>query len=148
VIWADVKTLVSGKLPFIWIDNPEEYGLLPGVPISGDWKQGGPRKVYGVSWTHQLHCLIMLRDEFHCVKGELDACEPRSKGEEAFFHSHVEHCWSYLRQIIDCNSDMTVEAAEPGSIHPRINGFGVNHQCRKKVSNWCSNTLTKDVDIL
>lgn len=80
------------------------------------------------------------------MKGEVDACEPRSDGEEAFFHSHVEHCWSYLRQIIDCNSDMTVEAAEPGRIHPRINGFGVIHQCRKKVSCWKSNTLIKDVD--
>lgn len=42
---------------FIYIDNPEEYSLGPGMPT----KNGTERKAYGVTWTHEYLCLVSGR---------------------------------------------------------------------------------------
>ena len=48
----------SSALPngdgFVYIDQPEKYGLPAGA--NGDMK----RTKYGVSWTHQYHCLVSV----------------------------------------------------------------------------------------
>ena len=41
---------------FIYIDDPEKYGLEPGMPSDN----GTERKAYGVTWTHEYHCLVMI----------------------------------------------------------------------------------------
>lgn len=126
-IWAN---LTSGDEGYILIDNPDRYGLPPGVPNGID----GYRNVYGVSWTHQLHCLMMIRDQYHSMQGMLKHDRRDDHGD---LH-HIEHCFDYLRQNIECVSDMTIEWADKERTNKedlQINGYGISHQCRKRVSN-------------
>ena len=51
-----------------------------------------------------------------------------------------QHCMDYIRQLIMCRADMTVEWAAP---YPdtlgnkdHIDGYGVPHTCTKWVSGW------------
>ena len=49
----------SAELPlgdgFIIVDEPDHYGLPPGVTYSKGYNK------YGVTWTHQYHCLVSRR---------------------------------------------------------------------------------------
>ena len=51
---------------------------------------------------------------------------------------HIAHCMDYIRQLIVCNADTTIEwrAAYPASNgNPyHIDGYGVTHQCKNIVS--------------
>jgi hypothetical protein len=70
-----------------------------------------------------------MQDELHFHRGR-----PKSRDEVGEFSlHHIEHCFEYLRQNIECISDMTIEWADPEAMDPQINGNGVSHQCRKKV---------------
>ena len=126
-IWAN---LTFGDQGYVLIENPDKHGLPPGVTNGADRQ----RNVYGVSWTHQLHCLMMIRDEYHSMQG-------RHKRDRRDGHGdihHIEHCFDYLRQNIECVSDMTIEWADKERTRNgdlQINGYGINHQCRKKVSS-------------
>lgn len=124
----------------IYIPNPKKFSLPPGL-LSGNHE----RKKYGLSWTHQTHCLMMIRDEYRLllsqksdfVKGE----ENLNREDRERFH-HITHCFDYLRQTVECNADMTVEwaAEEPdelGGLY-HINGYGMSHQCRSRVRNSSS----------
>ena len=44
--------MLSGKAAFVVIDEPQRYNLPDVEPD----KQG--MSVYGVTWTHQYHCLV------------------------------------------------------------------------------------------
>lgn len=44
------------------IENPSLYDLPPGLPSSDN-----KRQLYGLSWTHQIHCLVAIRDEYHSL---------------------------------------------------------------------------------
>lgn len=43
---------------------------------------------------------------------------------------HTRHCIDFLRQMLMCNADVTVERNDPSI--GGIRGFGINHQCK----NW------------
>jgi hypothetical protein len=51
---------------------------------------------------------------------------------------HVQHCMDYIRQLIMCRADMTIEwaAPEPDQLGNKfhINGYGIPHTCTKWVS--------------
>ena len=55
---------------------------------------------------------------------------------------HVEHCLNYLRQVILCHADTTVEPAHcmesDVGVEPASNGIGVVHTCKdwKAVNNF------------
>jgi hypothetical protein len=126
-VWVNLTSKDQG---YVLIGSPEKYGLLPGVPNGVD----GSRNVYGVSWTHQLHCLAMIRDQYHSMQGKHTDNRRDSHGD---LH-HIEHCFDYLRQNIECVSDMTLEWADKertknGDL--QINGYGIIHKCRNKVGN-------------
>lgn len=65
--------------------------------------------------------------------GQLSAHEPNR--EKRARHSHIVHCFDYLRQAIECAADMTIEWADLSDPHdPKINGWGITHQqCRDHV---------------
>ena len=143
----------------IWKCLPNGNGLvhlsLPTTPTSkqlqilplGLPSEDGTRNLYGISWTHQLYCLGIIRSEFYSLSGnttsEVERLLDRDArgGDEAFRAHVVEDCFDYLRQKIFCVADMTVEGAAEGldddgfGNRDRIDGFeGVEHQCRVKVS--------------
>jgi hypothetical protein len=67
----------------------------------------------------------MIRNVFWETK-EIDDQERR----------HVAHCFDYLRQGIQCASDMTLEWANwEGEEGPRIDGWGVVH---RRCKSWVS----------
>lgn len=45
--------LPSGK-GFVLLEDAAQYGLPPGLPSAG----GNATGVYGVTWTHEYHCLV------------------------------------------------------------------------------------------
>ena len=45
--------LPSGK-GFVLLEDASQYGLPPGLPSAG----GNATGVYGVTWTHEYHCLV------------------------------------------------------------------------------------------
>ena len=50
---------------------------------------------------------------------------------------HIAHCFDYIRQAVMCNFDTTVEwPTGPFDEHGNrgIDGYGIEHVCRKKVS--------------
>jgi hypothetical protein len=69
-----------------------------------------------MSVFHQLHCLSYLAVHFQEGYGGV-------KLEEEVAH-HSAHCFSYLRQGITCNADVTLEGkTEAGP------GEGSEHEC-------------------
>ena len=134
------ETLHFEELGFIYVPNPQEHALPSGLPLI----LGGERKKYGLSCGHQLHCLKMIHDEHQALqRRESKEITSHGEGEESLDKMtarpvhHIEHCFDYLRQNIQCNSDMTIEWADPkpdelGNLY-HINGYGVQHQCRKRV---------------
>lgn len=116
------------------VQLPLDSKKLPrGLPSGED----GERELYGISWTHQLFCLGIVRDEFYALLegGERNATErildrDERGDEEGYRMGVVEECFDYLRQKIFCVADMTVEGVVEGG---RLNGFGIVHSCRVKV---------------
>jgi len=49
---------------------------------------------------------------------------------------HLAHCLDYLRQTVVCTMDMTVEypTLSAGGKPPAINGYEIEHVCRRRVS--------------
>lgn len=122
-------------LGHVYIPKPEKYGLPPGLPS----EDGQERKKYGLSWAHQLRCLKMIRDQY--LGSQHTGIEQVSrKDSEAWLKvrrmQQIDGCFDYLRQNIECISDMTVEWPNSHSDelgHFQIDGIGLKHQCRKQV---------------
>lgn len=81
---------------------------------------------YSLSLYHQLHCLNSFRRTFN----------NNNNGSHANHGTfHAEHCISYLRQMILCAGDTTLEPAysaftKDGLPTRAASGIGVTHQCR------------------
>lgn len=56
---ADLSEMWDNFVPgvdgFIEVQNPEQYGLPQGMTTK---LSNGVHNVYGLSWTHQFHCLV------------------------------------------------------------------------------------------
>ena len=73
-----------------------------------------------VSMVHQLHCLDVFRVGF-------------ATNRTGYAH-HVEHCLRYMRQIVLCNADTTLEPDHPGVKDGKLThaagGVGSVHRCK------------------
>jgi hypothetical protein len=155
-----MKTLTEldlGTLGFVNVDDPDRYGLPPGMPYNGT------TKVYGVSMFHQLHCLVRPSVGLPLTSSPLSSTSisrhlfpqlskppniPQRMIRNVFWASssqvsdheseHVAHCFDYLRQGIQCGGDMSLEWANWGG-PPRIDGWGIKHRgCKSLVSELSS----------
>ena len=128
------KCLPNGN-GLVHLDSAAGHSLPPGLP-----SDDGRQDLYGISWTHQLYCLGIIRDEFYSlVENRSERILDRDAlGKDSNYRLHVvEECYDYLRQKIFCTADMTIEGAadapdEFGNEY-HIDGFGIEHQCRVKV---------------
>ncbi|TCD66352.1 hypothetical protein EIP91_001456 [Steccherinum ochraceum] len=95
--------------------------ILP-KPWNGFFSLGPNNRPFATSLYHQLHCLDQIRTSF--VRSNVDAETMR----------HVEHCLRYLKDVLLCHADITVEPAEwmevGGNTMPGTDGDGVVHSCR------------------
>ncbi|KAI1317919.1 hypothetical protein F5Y16DRAFT_406503 [Xylariaceae sp. FL0255] len=75
-----------------WVDNAEALGLPPGASIKGKPYE------YGVSWTHQYHCLTIIHEAYATTRVNL-TLTARELDYTNFIH--IQHCFDYLRQHIE-----------------------------------------------
>ncbi|KAK7688215.1 hypothetical protein QCA50_008585 [Cerrena zonata] len=87
---------------------------------------GDDEAYYAISMYHQMHCLNSFRRMFN---------GPRNESRAEHDSLHVLHCLTYLRQMVLCASDITLEPAfsrrnVDGRLTQAAYGSGVTHQCR------------------
>jgi hypothetical protein len=90
-------------------------------------KIGSGEDFYAISMYHQLHCLNGFRK---MLSGENRNASCMEHDEQ-----HVLHCLSYLRQMVLCSADITLEPAfsaenTDGRKTKAAYGTGVTHQCK------------------
>jgi hypothetical protein len=82
----------------------------------------------------------MIRSEFWAlIRGTSDLHSDRNLSvKEAARLEHISHCFDYIRQMIQCHGDTTIEWASEEvneeEVMLKINGYGIPHQCK----NWVS----------
>lgn len=113
------------------------YHLKPG------FSHKSRSQIFSTSMYHQLHCLTMIREGDWKLADAID--NPGSfEGKAIFRSSHIEHCFDYQRQSVQCAADLKLKPAgtsEPG--HSKINGWGVEHSTCKDwrvAEQWLRNT--------
>ncbi|KZV61847.1 hypothetical protein PENSPDRAFT_693021 [Peniophora sp. CONT] len=120
-----------------WPDD-ELYGIYQDdewasvFPKSNGWVALGPeRELFVVSMFHQMHCLDALRYGYAAAKHGYLQYPGNGTGVE----HHVNHCLVYLREIILCGADTTLEYGElakddTGKVMHGASGLDVMHQCK------------------
>jgi hypothetical protein len=86
------------------------------------------------SMFNQLHCLQMIQEAY------VEHIDPGSGFKVG--RTHIEHCFSYLRQGVQCAGDSTLEG--PGFVDGKnvgaLHGWNIAHTCR----NWTEMKLWMD----
>ncbi|KAI0922510.1 hypothetical protein AcW1_002871 [Taiwanofungus camphoratus] len=109
--------LESGE-PHFSLYNDAEWGTL--FPSDGFTDLGPNNRTFLLSMIHQMHCLDIIRVGY--VVNRTGAAH------------HIEHCLRYLRQMVLCHADTTLEADTPVFIDGRWEhasaGVGMVHRCK------------------
>ncbi|KAI0716723.1 hypothetical protein C8Q76DRAFT_617086 [Earliella scabrosa] len=112
--------LTTGKPHFSLLADDDWATLFPAEGGDGFIALGPHNRTFLVSMVHQLHCLDVIRVGF--VTNRTNAAE------------HIEHCLRYLRQMVLCYSDATLEVDDPGLLNGRLehsaSGVGMVHRCK------------------
>jgi hypothetical protein len=107
----------TGEDHFSLYDD-DEWGTL--FPSDGFVRLGPNDRTFHVSLFHQLHCLDVIRVGY------------LTNRTHAF--DHIQHCLRYLRQILVCHADTTLEDDIPqfvdGGWTHSANGVGSIHRCK------------------
>ncbi|KAJ6529062.1 hypothetical protein DFH09DRAFT_935034, partial [Mycena vulgaris] len=80
---------------------------------------GSERRAFAVSMFHQLHCVRLVRA---ALAGRYDS----------YALGHMHHCFNYLRQMILCSPNLTLEPADVLSRDFEVDRIGATHVC----SDW------------
>lgn len=107
----------TGEDHFSLYDD-DEWGTL--FPSDGFVRLGPHDRTFHVSLFHQLHCLDVIRVGYLTNRTHT--------------FEHIQHCLRYLRQILVCHADTTLEDDIPqfvkGSWTHSANGVGSVHRCK------------------
>lgn len=113
------------------IYQDEEWASL--FPRSNGWVALGPNsELFALSMFHQLHCLDSLRYGYATAKAGVLEFPGNGTGVE----HHVHHCLTYLRQMVMCSADTTLEKSEltfsavSGKLAHGASGSGMMHRCK------------------
>ena len=81
---------------------------------------GPDNRTFHVSMVHQLHCLDLMRVAFASSRVELAG--------------HYQHCLRYMRKMVLCNADTTLEVGRPALVDGQwiyvANMSGSVHRCK------------------
>nr|GAT56699.1 predicted protein [Mycena chlorophos] len=121
--------VAPAAMNFSWTDRysieaDEEWASL--IPYGHGWvRLGVEKEAFAVSMYHQLHCLNGIRTALLI---------PR-EGHTPQLESHTNHCFNYLRQLLLCKLDTTLEPtiiapAGEGKVKASASGENVVHICR------------------
>ncbi|KAH9927398.1 hypothetical protein B0H21DRAFT_700566 [Amylocystis lapponica] len=113
-----VGLVMESTAPYFSLYNDDDWGSV--FPSDGFTYLGPHNRTFQVTMIHQLHCLDVIRVGF-VVNGS-DAAH------------HIEHCLRYLRQVLLCTADTTLESTESkvvdGELRYGASGIGMVHRCR------------------
>lgn len=79
---------------------------------------GPRRRIFAIAMFHQLHCIVA----FHTVLSDPE--------DPTYAPEHVHHCLNYVRQLILCNADQTLEPYDFMSRNFTTDPVGHTRQCR------------------
>ncbi|KAF4615831.1 hypothetical protein D9613_012371 [Agrocybe pediades] len=117
------------------LNKPEDWTSL--IPHHGFVSlSDGSSDLYELSMYHQIHCLMGYRQY---VNAMLEGRELKGSSIR-----HVDHCSSYLTQLMMCAADTTLEPTttrinnSTGRRVHLVNSDGVVHRCRdwSQVGTW------------
>ncbi|KAJ7506557.1 hypothetical protein B0H11DRAFT_1971777 [Mycena galericulata] len=92
----------------------EEWAAI--FPPGGGFVQFGPKgELFGLALFHQMHCLSRIREAMASRKSSV----------------HVHHCFNYLRQIILCDANPTIEP-----VIPIVGRRSVNAEVPRVCRDW------------
>lgn len=121
---------------FVTVDSPQrKYGL----PYGQFTEEG---QIYSVAMYHQIHCLGQLR-KYTWLLADALILNDTEAGEMMKYmlttsdgDKHLDHCFDYLRQSIQCAGDMTLEwpRTEASGARFVVEGWGIPHECKNPVS--------------
>lgn len=107
--------------------------MLPEPGETTPWGQ-----IYSVALFHQLHCLGAIRDHYwKLLDAILDDDENLKDLAKTIESSHhINHCYDYIRQSLQCSGDMSLEwpRTEPDGQRFVVDGWNIPHQCKSWVS--------------
>jgi hypothetical protein len=93
---------------------------------------------YSVALFHQLHCLGAIRDHYwKLLDSILNHDEKLQDLAETLKSSHhINHCYDYIRQSLQCSGDMSLEwpRTEHDGRRFVVDGWNIPHQCKSWVS--------------
>ena len=115
--------------PVLMTVEESVHYALDGIASVYDWASNSPpgvgyvrlgsnHRTFCVSMFHQLHCLRLLRVSL------TDPSHPLSN-----MH-HSQHCLNYIRQMVLCSPDLTLEPYDPLEKDFDQDRVGVTHVCR------------------
>ncbi|KAL1940039.1 hypothetical protein VTO73DRAFT_9374 [Trametes versicolor] len=122
----------SAHYPIIGLDAREEWAA--NTPKGFGFMRLGPEgRAFAISMYHQLHCLRLMR--YALASGD--------RSDLKF--THFGHCLIYLRQLILCNPDLTLEPYDVLEGDYDVKQDGSTHVCQDwrqvydaMASNWDS----------
>ncbi|KAI0355426.1 hypothetical protein OH77DRAFT_1520992 [Trametes cingulata] len=109
------------------VENPSHYSIS-GLDAREEWAASSPKgygyvrlgpeyRAFAVSMFHQMHCLRLMRS---ALAGDH---RPATDG-------HFGHCLVYLRQLILCNPDLTLEPPDVMKYDYDAKQDGSTHVCQ------------------
>jgi hypothetical protein len=131
------------------LENSVHYGIstplgvdewnnttLPGDKHDGvfplNLKDSNGKQMFTLSMFHQIRCLNIIREALVRFRSS-------SPNNLATPNHLAVHCMNYLRQMVLCRSDLTLESARD-PVGPRTVVSDITHVCRDWTVVW------KDVD--
>ncbi|OCB89932.1 hypothetical protein A7U60_g2872 [Sanghuangporus baumii] len=115
-------------LDYVFTNNTADFPIHgPDVRVAwgsvypngfGFVRLGSERRILCVSIFHQLHCIEKMRRALD------DPDDPIAT------IPHLQHCMSYIRQMVLCGADLTLEEFDGVNNGSGAMGVGVSHTCR------------------
>jgi hypothetical protein len=121
-----------------WLDDKlygiyqdAEWASLFPSRSSGMITLGPHNTTFAVAMFHQLHCLDALRYAYAAAKSGKFVWP----GNGTHIEEHTHHCLTYLREVILCRADGTLEETHPvvaadGTVDQGSDGLNTVHRCR------------------
>ncbi|KAI1192611.1 hypothetical protein F5X97DRAFT_340080 [Nemania serpens] len=125
--------------PFVSL-TPSEAAVIPDArPFHGEYPAT-------TTVQHSLHCLNFMRQSIYGENFYPDVINPPPG--TASFWPHVEHCVETVRQVLECNADMTpLPMRWDEGAGMLLVDFERDHTCRNydALLTWAENRYAEDV---
>lgn len=115
---------IFGAYDYLW---SELLGGSKGVIYTSLSREDKKIRRAGLAMFHQLDCLAKLRSVIQALQDGIREKDIVDVGEH---HGYWPHCFDYLRQVILCNADDSVESSEVFEGRWVSSGFGDTKECR------------------